>query len=345
MNLNNTKKYMEQLKENSTLDSYAVLLKRKGEKSAVYSENVDGDTYFDIASMGKILITATLILKAIGENKLSLGDTLDLFFKDVPNDRKKITIKQMLTHTSGIVRCAIPKEIAEKGNDAIAHHIINNPLAYMPGSNRIYSCNAYILLGFIVEKIYKVPLDEAFYEYTKKALNLSRSCFNVGVDEPNAAVSYRRVNAGEYRCDDDNVYNMKGVAGSGAQFWTMADMEKYCDAVMEKNPELYSVKMYDLAEQSYTGTLGEEANGLGWLIVDERYRQTGNLFPCGSFGHCGHTGTSFFFNREEDMYVIILTNATRCLWVKNDFVEDYDMVCEMRKNIHNKILEDIEAKN
>lgn len=342
MNLINTKKYMENLKENGFVEWYSVLVCRNNKKDIIFSDNTTKDTYFDIASMGKILVTATLILKAVDEKKLSLDDKLEKFFINSPKDKKEITIKQLLTHTSGIVRCVIPKYIADKGNESIAEHIINNPLAYKPGEGKIYSCNAYILLGFIVEKIYNMPLDEAFYKYTKKALNLTKSCFNINVDEPNAAVSYRRKNVGIYRVDDDNVYNMAGIAGSGGQFWTMADLEKFCDAVMKKSEKLYSGEIYDLAEKSLTGSLGDDANGFGWLITDERYRQTGELFPSGSFGHCGHTGTSFFFNRNENMYACILTNATRCLWMKNNCDGyDYNIICRMRENIHNKILQDI----
>lgn len=344
MTFENTKNLAESLKNDKLLDLYGIFVCRGENKTFLHSENVNSDTYFDIASMGKILVTATLILKAVGEGKLSVNDTLDKFFKNVPDDKKKITIKQMLTHTSGIVRCPIPREVADRGNEKTAEHIIGNPLAYEPGEGKIYSCNAYILLGFIIEKIYNLPLDEVFYKYTKPALGLTKSCFNIAVDEENAARSYSRREVGEYRADDENVYNMRGIAGSGAQFWTMADMEKFCDAIMEKSEKLYPKEIYDLAEQSYTGKLGDDANGLGWLMVDERYKQTGNLFPDGSFGHCGHTGCSFFFNRKENMYVAILTNATRNLWLKNNCTGyDYGIICKMRENIHNAIAEDLKA--
>ena len=52
--------------------------------------------------------------------------------------------------------------------------------------------------------------------------------------------------------------------------------------------------------------------------------QTGRLFPIGSFGHFGHTGAPLFFNREKDLYVIILTNATIFLNMKNNF-RGYDL--------------------
>lgn len=346
MILDATKKLMEKMRADGVPDSYAVLLMKNGEKAAIFSENVKADTYFDIASMGKVLTTATLILKAIGAGKLSLDDTLEKFFPYVPEKEKNITVKQLMTHTSGIVRCGLSQEVCRRGRKAIAEAIFANPLAYEPGKRRIYSCNAYILLGFIVEEVYGMRLNEAFENNTKKDLDLKKSGFNIAVDEPNAVVSYRRWNAGEYRVDDENVYAMVGIAGSGAQFWTLADMEKFCDAIMRKEPKLYPEYLYDMAEQNYTKLLGDEANGLGWLFVDERYPQTGTLFPTGSFGHCGHTGTSMFFNRKENLYAVILTNATRCLWVKNRGTGyDYNTTCGMREEIHNALQKDLEKEN
>ena len=87
--------------------------------------------YFDIASMGKALITAPLILRAVGEGKISLDDTLDRFFviPECPDKetKKHITITQLLTHTSGIVRIPLSPEAAAKGNDALAEQIISQP--------------------------------------------------------------------------------------------------------------------------------------------------------------------------------------------------------------------------
>lgn len=78
------------------------------------------------------------------------------------------------------------------------------------------------------------------------------------------------------------------------------------------------------------------------MVVDEKYSQTGKLFPVGSFGHCGHTGQSFFVNRKENLFVIVLTNATRFLNSKSNFTGyDYNEICRMREEIHNEILTDL----
>ena len=341
MNLTRTEQLLKKLQNERFFDSYGVAVGLRGDECFLHSENVNADTYFDIASMGKVLVTAPLIFQLIGQKKVSLDDTLERFFSDVPAEKREITVRQLLTHTSGIVRIPLPAEIAEKGHDALAAHILAAPLAFAPGKGQQYSCNAYILLGFIAEKQFGMPLDVAFEIYIKKPLGLTRSRFNIRTDEENAAACYERELVGDWRVDDCNVYNMKGVAGSGASFWTMRDIQTYIRAVMRKSEKLFPAVLYDLAERDYVGALGESW-GLGFLYVDSRYPQTADIFPVGSFGHCGHTGQSFFINREKDLYAVILTNATRFLNMRSGFKGyDYGEIEKMRAMIHHAIAEDL----
>lgn len=344
MNLYNTERLIKEKLREKYFDSYAVLVSKNGRERVLMSRNVDEDTYFDIASMGKVLVTSTLILNAVGNEKISLDDTLNEFFENVPEEKKAITVKQLLTHTSGIVRCPITPESVAKGNDAVADLIINNPLRFKPGIGYEYSCNGMMLLGYILEKVYKKPLETVFDEKIKKPLGYTRSKFNIDLDEKNAAVCYRTENIDglAHPWDDENIRILKTSAGAGGQFFTLNDINRFMKAVMKKDPVLYPKKMYDIAEKNYVGSLGE-GWGLGWLIVDENYHQTGKLFPIGSCGHCGHTGTSMFFNRDEDLYVILLTNATRFANMKNNFKGyDYSVVKKLRKDLHNAIYADLQ---
>lgn len=341
MELKNTKKLMEIKCANLCFDSYAVLVYKDGEEKIVNSDNVNEYTYFDVASMGKVLITSTLILQSIDQGLLSLDDTLDMFFDIDDEFKKKITVKQLLTHTSGIVRHQITKSFAKDGNAAIAEEILSFPLDYEPGKNYIYSCNGYILLGIILEKIHKTSLEEIYNKNLAKPLGLKRAAFEIAVNEENAAVCYRYKNANSKRFDDENVIAMGKPVGSGGQQSCLHDIKKFLTAVLEKSKLLYSEKWFKLAEQNYTPNF-REGRGLGYLVVDEKYSQTGKLFPVGSFGHCGHTGQSFFVNRKENLFVIVLTNATRFLNSKSNFTGyDYNEICRMREEIHNEILTDL----
>lgn len=340
LKLPKTRQLFQQKAEHGEFDSYALYVKAGAQECTFFSDNVDQDTYFDIASCGKILVTTPLILKTIAGGKLWLGSTLNEFFEDVANDKKSITIQQLLTHTSGIIR--YPYTCSD--HDLVAKEILSQPLKFNPGTDCAYSCSGMVLLGFILEKIYGDSLENIFESKLKSELGYTRSKFNISVGEENAAICYRseNVNGLSSPWDDENIRVLQTSAGSGGQFFTLADIKKFTKAIMEKDEKLYPKDMYDLAEQKYTPDCASESRGLGWVYVDERFTQTGKLFPTGSFGHCGHTGQSIFFNREKNLCVVILSNATRCLNKRSGFKGyDYRVIMKLREDIHNEIYADL----
>ena len=341
MNQSHTAQFLQTGLETRRFTSYAVRIISGRSEITYTSPDVNADTLFDIASMGKVLVTAPLILRAVGMGLLRPDDPIDQFF-DAPPDKAHITVRQLLTHTSGIIRTRIPPEAAAGGRDAVAAHILAHPLAFVPGTRVVYSCNGYILLGYIAERVFGAPLDALFEKNIHAPLGLTRSKFCASLDEPNTAVSYRWADPGTCRYDDENVRVLGGIAGSGGSFWSLADIARYVSAVRARSPQLYAPDCYALAERDCTPPPMAEGRGLGWLVTDDRCRQTGRLFPAGSFGHCGHTGTSMFLSRSADRAVIVLTNATRCLNAKNHFAGyDYGQIESMRTELHNAIASDL----
>lgn len=346
MNFKHTEALLKQKILHKDLDTYAILIHCRGKEKTFFSANANEWTYFDVASMGKVLVTSTLILHAVGQGRLTLDHTLQDFFP-VDEDKKNITVRQLLTHTSGIIRYPITPEAVTRGNAGIVQDILSHPLAYQPGEDYIYSCNGFLLLGFILEKIYGLPLEEIYSRELKEPLGLKRTAFEIGFDEPNSAVCYRYHRndpCGTKRFDDENVLAMGKVGGSGGEQSCLHDIWTFITAVLEKNELLYPKAFFAAAEKNYTPHYSE-GRGLGYLVVDEHYKQTGKLFPMGSFGHCGFTGQSFFINREKDLAVILLTNTTRCTNIKNDFKGiDYQVTMQMREDIHQAILQDCLAE-
>ena len=341
MKLNHTRALMSRKLAENALDTFAIRVCHHGEETAFYSDNANEDTLFDMASCGKVLHTCPLAFQAMGEGKLRLDSTLDDFFAHVPEEKKCITVQQLMTHTSGIVRIPLPRDVCALGTDAITECILSAPLAFEPGSNYVYSCNGMNLLGFIIEKLYSQTMEQLFEARLKAPLHMTRSRFSIAVDEPNAAVCYSRREVGPMRFDDANVLNMGRVCGAGGSFFSMGDLGKFVSAVMKRDETLYPERFFALAETDYTPRFAE-GRGLGWLIVDGRYPQTGRLFPAGSFGHCGHTGQSIYISRALDLSVIILTNATRFSAMKHDFkTDDYGTIEALRAEIHNAIAEDL----
>lgn len=344
MKLKNTEILMKEKSRNNEFDSYAVYVKIGKNEDTIYSDNVNEDTYFDIASCGKVLVTSPLILQSLAKGVLTLDSTLDNFFDNVPEDKKNITVKQLLSHTSGIIRHQYSNNLIGKNHNDFAKEILERPLGYEPGTDYVYSCSGMILLGFILEKIYGEDLECLFNKFLKKPLGYTRSKFNIDVNEENSAICYRSENVAGLSSpwDDENVRILQTTAGSGGQFFTLSDIKKYANAILDKDVRLYPEEMFSLAEKQYAPDCASESRGLGWLYVDEKYHQTGKLFDKGSFGHCGHTGQSIFFNREKDMCVVILTNATRYLNMRSGFKGyDYGEIMKMRERIHNEIYKDL----
>lgn len=339
-----TKQLMDNYIEEKLCDSYALYLYDKGNRSILTSENVNMDTYFDIASCGKVMTTSTLILKTIGKGMLDLNDTLSTFFPKAPADKRGITIKDLLTHTSGIIRYEFPDDIYTKSHDQIAEWILAHPLAFETGSDYTYSCNGYILLGFILEKIYGKKLAEVFETELKQPLGMTRAGFGLPEGESNRAISHRREADGDFPVDDENLYKMRECAGSGAQFYCMGDAVKLMDAILERSGSLYPRELFDLAEQDHTPNYSM-GRGLGYWLVDDRFSPNDPLFPVGSFGHLGSTGTAFCIDRKNDRYIILFTNFRRHIedGIHYDYTRYMERYAQLRREIYAAVAKDLNA--
>jgi len=349
MQLKHTEALLAQKIADGSIESYALLIGYGEREWSLMSDDVNLDTYFDAASLGKIFPTTTLALKAIDEGKLSLEDRLEKFFPNVPSDKKDITVSHLMTHTSGMLRKEFPENVAERGRESVTEFILSIPLAYPIGTKYAYCCTGMVLLGFILEKVFGMPLDEAFQELLCKPLGLTRSCYNVPSDEPNAVNCNHNPDIQDIRWDDHNVSMMQGIpAGPGGNYCTPGDLQKFVKAIIRRDERLYSRAMYDFAEQNRTEGLevldikrGIENHALGYTYVNQHCAQARDLFPEGSIGHDGWTGQSFYLNRDGRLYVIFLTNATRCT-AKKYGKANYDKVCAMRAEFHRAIKADLE---
>ena len=121
-------------------------------------------TLYDIGSITKDF-TKVAVLKLVERNKISLEDPIAHFFPHAPADKKEITIKQLLYHTSGLGDYHDTKGDFEKmtKQEALAA-IFQQPLPFKAGSQISYSNSGYTLLAAIIEKV----TDQPFTDYIKK---------------------------------------------------------------------------------------------------------------------------------------------------------------------------------
>lgn len=294
---------------------------------------VDVHTLFDMASVTKIIATTTLALIAIDRGFLRVDDKVDQYY---PTE-KPLTIKHLLTHTMGIGY----KLLTVEGNtyENIASKILDIPSDIRVGTDVRYSCPGFILLGKILEKIFEKPLDECFLEFVARPLNMTETSFL-----PQNKQNIVNANREEEKRGIVNDYNCRflgGVSGNAGLFSNLLDATKYADFLLKKGKALISKKTFDMAAMNYTAEMSE-SRGLGFLYVDERYKQTGGLFADGAIGHCGHTGQSIFVDYRSGLYVIILSDATVSTAKKYGDVH-YDEVVDLREKLHAAIKLDLGA--
>jgi len=347
--LSGTAAFLEEMLQQKRLSAYAVAVGYEDSEWLLTSPGVDEDSYFDAASVGKVFPTCSLAFKAIDAGKLSLDDTLEQFFPNVPADKKAITVHQLMTHTSGLYRREFPEDVAARGRESITEFILDTPLKTAPGTGFAYCCTGMVLLGFIVEKIWGIGLDEAFEQLMCRPLGLTRSRYNIRPDEPNAVNCHHDPAVTDIRWDDHNVQMMNGIpAGAGGLFITVGDLRRFCKALLKKDERLYSGEMFDLAERNYTADLipiepgrGIENHGLGYFYVNDNCTQACELFSEGSIGHTGWTGQSFFVDRSKKLYVAALTDVTRCRFLyREESRRDMDAAA-FRTLLHRAIKTDL----
>ena len=298
------------------------------------NNTVNENTLFDMASVTKILATTSLALMALDRNLLSLEDPVAKFFR-CDAEKEKLTIFNLLTHTIGIGYKPLFKE--EPTCDTIADTILKIPCDIPIGSDVLYSCPAFILLGKILENVFEKPFQTLFDELVCKPLNLAstRFCPQDKTNIVNSNLDHTMLG----QVNDNNCRFLGGIAGNAGVFSNITDMTAFAKYLLRKGAPIIRQSTFENAVLNHTPQMSA-ARGLGFLYVDERYTQTGSLFPVGSIGHCGHTGQSVFVDFKTGLYVIILSDATIST-VKKYGNEHYGEVMQMRADLHNAIKQDL----
>lgn len=274
-----------------------------------HPQPVTDQTLYDMASLSKVIGTSMAAFKLIENGKLWLSDTVGTFF-EAPEDKRNITVFQLMTHTSGITPHFFLSRYASGPSDA-TRAILNYPLASKPGSDTQYSCMGYILLGKILEKIYGGPLDELVQKYVFHPLGMDHTTYHPA----GPCVSTERdPRTGKCLCGvvhDENARFLDGVSGNAGIFSTLNDMQRLASMLAcggKSGPDVFLTKpMLSLAVKNHTKGFSQN-RGLGFKLRGGQSEFMGNLFSDKSFGHTGFTGTSLAVDPESGLFAVLLTN-------------------------------------
>ena len=291
------------------------------------------DTIYDLASLTKVLVTSLLCAKLIESGEINLSDKILNYFSEFDTDEKRgITIENLLTHTSGF-RGWLPlyliSDFRFQISDSIAHETIENPIA----EKVIYSDLNFILSGFLVEKVYRKSLDEIAETEIFTPLNLKstfynppkelqkriaasefgneyekQTCIGQGYEIPNPQSQFRNhIIWGEVH--DGNCWFMNGVSGHAGLFSTAEETFKIAQQFLANQTTLLKPETCNLFRTNFTSELNE-ARSFAFQLAETPESTASNALAKDSFGHLGFTGTSLWIEPETERIFILLTNRT-----------------------------------
>lgn len=271
------------------------------------------DGIYDCASLTKVVATTPVILTLVEEGKLRLGDRVVKYLPEFSEGRSPITVRQLLTHTSGLRPDLDLKpewEGYETGIEMAYHEVPTAP----PDTRFIYSDINYILLAEIARELTGKRIDVLAHERIFEPLGMQDTQFTPPLGLRSRIAPTIRLPGGELLrgvVHDPTTRFMGGVAGHAGMFSTAADLGRFCRMMLGRGTlgDKRILSPLSVAAMTRPQTPQEiPARGLGWDISSRYASVRGDLYPPGSFGHTGYTGTSIWIDPSTDSYVVLLTN-------------------------------------
>ena len=283
------------------------------------------DTVFDVASLTKPMATATSVMRMVELGQVRLNDPVAKYLPEFGKyGKEEITIRQLLTHFSGL-REDLDLKQSWTGTET-AYALCNEErLVAPPGAQFRYSDINYIVLGELVERLSGMTLEKYADAHVFRPLGMRDTRFVP------PATWFARTAPTEYDetkrmlrgvVHDPTTRRMAGVAGHAGVFSTAGDLANFAIAMMQaaKSPPAgkdrshahefplssATVQKMITPQQPATATV---LRGLGWDIDSPFSSNRGELLPVGSFGHTGFTGTSMWMDPTTNTFVIILSNT------------------------------------
>ncbi|MDA7680778.1 beta-lactamase family protein [Verrucomicrobiales bacterium] len=279
-------------------------------------KKMTNDTIFDAASLTKVMATAPSIMVLIDQGKISINDKV---IKHLPQfegtQKKRITIKQLLTHTSGLPP-VLPRKPEWEGYDKAIDLCYSVNVIDNPGQKFRYSDVNFILLGEIVNRVSGLSLKKFSEKEIFYPLKMKDTCFL-----PNRKLIDRISPTTKEKgllihgvVHDPSARAMGGIAGHAGLFTTTNDLAKFCRMIVNDgkigNVRILNKQSIELMTRNHTSiTKHKVSRGLGWDIDSKYSGARGDIFPkMKSFGHTGWTGGSVWIHPNTKSFVILFSN-------------------------------------
>ncbi len=319
-----------------------------------FSPAVTDESMYDLASLTKVIATTSAIMKLYQEDKIDLNDKVAKYIPEFANNGKEnINILNLLLHNSGL-KAFIPFYKYYSSKEEVINAIYNAELDYEPDTKFVYSDLNAILLGFIVEKVSGLGLDEYCKANIFEPLGMSSTVFlpDDKMKEripPTENDNFWRNRLLKGEVHDEAASILGGVAGNAGLFSSAGDLYKFMRTMLNngfyynpytrglKEEKLFEPEIVKLFTKRFTEVFYSNSRALGWDtkpdVQPSKYRMPcGELISDNCFGHTGYTGTSVWCDRDRKLIIIFLTNRVYPS-------RDNEGIRVVRPDIHNAAIE------
>jgi uncharacterized protein YbbC (DUF1343 family)/CubicO group peptidase (beta-lactamase class C family) len=289
-------------------------------------EPMTEDTIFDIASLTKVVATTTSVMQLVERGRIRLNDPVALFIPEFGRHGKdRVTIRHLLTHTSGL-RPDLDLAVEFEGADEAIRRAADETPAAVPGERFIYSDINFFLLGDIVRRAGGERLDRYAKAHIFEPLGMAETAFLPPESWRPRVAPTERCRPLTWPCaggdpavpflrgivHDPTARRMGGVAGHAGLFSTASDLARFCRMLLDGGrlgaTRILSPLAVERMTQPSTPASMREVRGLGWDVETTYSANRGDFFSTRSFGHTGFTGTSLWMDPRTGSYVIFLSN-------------------------------------
>jgi CubicO group peptidase (beta-lactamase class C family) len=277
-------------------------------------EPMTEDTIFDAASLTKVVATTPAVMLLVERGKVKVDERVSVYIPEFTGEgRETVTIRELMTHTSGL-----PEDIETKtdwhGQAEAIKKACAEKLRTPPGTSFKYSDINFILLGEIVQRVSHTPLEVFVQREIYGPLKMTDTGYLPSPEKLPRVAPTEVVDGKPWRgvVHDPTSRHMGGVAGHAGLFTTAADLARYARMLLNLG-ELDGVRIFKPETVKLMTTVQSPRaisakRGLGWDIDTAFSGPRGEIFPVGSYGHTGWTGGSLWIDPFSKTFVIFLSN-------------------------------------
>jgi len=278
------------------------------------SQQVTTTSLFDLASVSKVVGTTSAAMLLYDRGLLNLDKKVIEYLPEFNNKGKdKITVRNLLLHNSGLPPF-VPFYKYFSTREEVIDSIMNIPLSYETGTKYVYSDLGMITLQQIIERITGLTQDQFLKSNLFEPLEMNNTMYNppkefISRCVPTEVDNYWRMDTLQGRVHDETAFLLGGVAGHAGLFSTAEDISHLIFTLLNngeyKGKKIFNPKTIDEWTSKQTP---QSTRGLGWDTKSPTKSSAGHYFSMNSFGHTGFTGTSVWADKDNDLFVVLLTN-------------------------------------